>query len=525
MAAEQATGMYGSIALVDISYVFKKNWHGAGRDAAPGEAAQRTLDELAGVRESVDHCIVCCDAPPYRRKEVYAEYKAQRERPPEEELAQKRWLLDRIEKDGYSIARAKGYEADDVIATLCADLQWCSDVRIVGSDKDVAQCVGECVRMFVPAVGNRPAEIRGPEEIRKKYGVAPSDMPLWLALCGDKSDNIPGVPSIGPKKATQLITDCKSLNGIAEALATASGEGAELSSMWRALADNWENLRLSLQLTKLELDAPVDVAELLKKREPVRLVKEEEVEEPTEAEFEDAMFSRSKPGTAASVDPKAAAKDAVQKFLDDPYKAPELKARVAKEHGIPWPPPGDNPKSDPPPAPIVKTNPNRGLVTEDLQPTDIDAAWRLAKAFYESRMYAKYPNPESIFTVMVKGRELGMKVTVALDCFSVIKGVPRPSADLIQALCERDPDCEYFKMIESTAERAVYRIKRRSHDKAFPDFVYTMEDAKTAGLASNDNYRKNPAAMLRARCKSTAGRVAFPGATCGLYCPEEMDAA
>src|SRR3990167_2053011 len=194
MAAEQIPGGYQSIALVDLSYMFKKNWMGTPRDAAPGTAAQQTLDELAGVRESAEHVIICCDAPPYNRKQIDPEYKAQRERPEDAELSQKKWLMDRIEKAGYPIAKAKGFEADDVIATLCKTYWWCPDVRIIGSDKDCAQCVTDTVRMFVPAVGQRPAEIRGPEEIKAKYGVPPKDMGLWLALVGDKGDNIKGIP-------------------------------------------------------------------------------------------------------------------------------------------------------------------------------------------------------------------------------------------------------------------------------------------------------------------------------------------
>src|SRR5688572_18516503 len=115
MAAQQIEGGYRSIALCDLNYLWKKNWLGTPRDAQPGAAAQQTLDQLAGIRESVEHVILCVDAPPYRRKALYAEYKAQRERPADEEIAQKKWLLDRIEKDGFRIARVKGFEADDLI--------------------------------------------------------------------------------------------------------------------------------------------------------------------------------------------------------------------------------------------------------------------------------------------------------------------------------------------------------------------------------------------------------------------------
>lgn len=482
---------YKSIALVDLSYLFKKNWHGVPRDAAPGAAAQMTLDQLAGVRESVDHVVVCLDAPPYLRKQIDPEYKAQREKPSDEELSQKRWLLERIEKDGYCIARAKGHEADDVIATLCLAYSWCPDVRIIGADKDCAQCVTENVRMFVPGVGSRPAEVRGPVEIRAKYGVDPKDMGLWLALVGDTSDNIPGVPGIGPKKASELIQNCVNLVGISEAMADAA-QDENPGKMWVSLAAHWEDLERSVRLTALVTNVPVDAESLLQRKEPVRLVEDDVGDEPL---------------------------DTKQQGVEDADFVP-----ISNAPEVNVPPPLEPPrKSEPPPKPTTALS-KAGPVTEDLQPLDIDSAYRLAKAFHNGRMYQKYPSPEALFTVIVKARELGLKVTAALDAFSVIQGVPRASADLIQALCERDPDCEYFKLVESTPERAVYRVKRRSHDAPFPDFVYTMDDARTAGLSGNANYKKNPAAMLRARCKSSAGRAAFPGAVLGLYCPEELDA-
>jgi 5'-3' exonuclease len=497
MAAEQVTGMYRSIALVDISYLFKRNYMGMGRDAAPGDAAQKTLDELAGVRESVDHVIICADAPPYRRKDIFPEYKAQRERPPEEELAQKRWLLDRIEKDGYSVARAKGYEADDVIATLCADLSWCGDVRIVGSDKDVAQCVGNGVRMFVPPVGDRPGEIRDSTAIKAKYGVDPSDMPLWLALCGDKSDNIPGVPGIGPKKAAQLIADCKSLNGIAEALATASGEGEELSAMWMALAAHWEKLVMSLKLTQLELDAPVNVDELLKKREPVRLVKEEEVEEPTEAEF----IPMSPPPPAGTPMPE--------------MKAPERA------------------KSEPPPAPktAALAKVSHGEVTADLQPCDLASAKSIATWVHNGRLYPQFVSPEAIFTIILRGKELGLGVTTSLAGFHIVEGRPTASADLIRSLAERDPDCEYFYCVENTATSATWETKHKKHPKP-TRYTYTLKEAEDAGLTRPTRsgkpspWQSRPRDMVTKTAGAKLARLVYPRAVLGLYDADEMgDAA
>lgn len=492
MAAEQINGSApASIALVDLSYLFKVSWHAQARDAAPGAAAQATLDKLAAVRESVEHVIVCLDSPPYKRKEIYPEYKAQREKPADEEVSQKRWLLDRIERDGYCVARAKGYEADDVIATLCKAYSWCGDVRIIGADKDCAQCVTETVRMFVPAVGQRPAEVRGPAEIKAKYGVAPADMGLWLALVGDAGDNIRGVPGIGAKKAAELIGNCVNLVGIAEALAD-SATDAKRGKMWDALATHWEDLRLGLKLTVLDTDVPVDADGLLERREPQNLV-------------EDNM------GEAA----EDMADKAVDGELEDIIsKAPEGAQPVTFESAARAP-------SQPPPKPtaLAKTS----AVTEDLQPLDIESAWRMAKGLYNGRLYGKFPSVDAVFTIIVKARELGLKVTSALDGFHVIDGKPSASADMMRALAERHPDCEYFRIIDSNAESATWETKNRRHPEP-TRYTYTIAEARQAGLTGG-NWAKRPRDMLTKTAASKLARLVYPGATVGLYCPEEMDAA
>jgi 5'-3' exonuclease len=510
-AAQQVGDGYASIALVDLSYLFKKNWHGTPRDAAPGAAAQLTLDQLAGIRERAEHVIVCLDAPPYRRKEIDPEYKAQRERPADEELSQKRWLIERIEKDGYRIARSKGYEADDVIATLAKVYWWCPDVRIIGADKDCAQCVTESVRMFVPGVGERPAEVRGPAEIKTKYGVEPKDMGLWLALVGDSSDNIRGVPGIGPKKAAQLINDCQSLTGIAEALAVGNEDGAKPSAMWKALADHWDQLVAATKLTALDTAVPIDANELLTKREPVRLVEDEDMHEEelpgvTEAEFD--PISRAPEGYQA---PQATAQA--------PVSAPSAQQQTQTAR-----PAAAVRKSEPPPKPAAQQGAaivRSSSVTEDLQPLDIDAAYRLAKAFTNGRLYGKFQSPEAIFTIIVKARELGLKVTTALDGFHIIEGKPSASADMIRSLAERHPDCEYFRLVESTAESATWETKHRRHPEA-TRYTYTIAEARQAGL-SGGNWAKRPRDMVTKTAASKLARIVYPGAVMGLYCPEEMD--
>jgi 5'-3' exonuclease len=517
MAAEQVQGGYRSIALVDLSYLFKKNWHGTPRDAAPGAAAQYTLDELAGVRESVEHVIICCDFPPYRRKEIYPEYKAQREAPQEAETSQKRWLMDRIDKAGYQIAKVKGYEADDVIYTLCKRYWWCEDVRIIGSDKDAAQCVTESCRMFVPAVGQRPAEIRGPKEIAAKFGVEPKDMALWLALVGDTSDNIPGVPGVGPKKAAQLIKDCKSLTGIAEALATSS-EGGKPSAMWNALAANWEQLVSGTKLTALE-EVPLDAAALLEKKQAKQIVKDEEEDmqnEVTEADFD--PISRAPDGYVVPPIPA--------RPKSEPPPQPQAKAATPANEAAPPPPQAAAPA--PATQAMVVRDSKYGIVSADLQPQDLQSARAIALWIHNGQLYPQFPSPEAVFTVILRGKELGINATTALAGFHMVEGKPTASADLIRALAERSPNCEYFRPIKSDTKIAIWETKHRGH----PDvdrYEYTIEEAEAADLlkptrsGKPSNWVKRPRDMLNKTAGSKLARQIYPQETLGLYCPEEMD--
>jgi 5'-3' exonuclease len=250
--------MYKSIALVDLSCLFKRTF-----EANPNQGATNTFDALVRIAERVEHTILCLDTPPYKRKEVYPEYKAGREEPTTTERYQKRELYQRLEERGFQMARLQGQEADDVIATLARIYgESCPDVWLVGADKDLAQCVTDNVRILCPPHGDRAEEFRGPKEVKAKYEVWPAQIPLWLALVGDKSDNIPGVKGIGQVKAAGLIGEYKTLTGIAENLGNIGGR------MGKDLAEGWEQLVLSLSLTTLDAKLPLDAEALLVKKEP-----------------------------------------------------------------------------------------------------------------------------------------------------------------------------------------------------------------------------------------------------------------
>jgi 5'-3' exonuclease len=277
---------YSSIALVDLSYLFTRNYRGAGVKAAPNAGAERTIQDLKNIRDDVDHVVICLDAPPYLRRDKFPEYKAHREAPPPEELEQKRAVVREIKRLGYNVARAKGYEADDVIATLArAYGAWCPEVRMVASDKDIAQCITKNVVQYVPSHGTRDAERRDHLKCKVKFGVYPAEMPLWQALAGDSDDNVPGVKDVGKVRAAEVISALNYANKPATiaGLADYLGEAKPKGGKWTAIANNWETLKLSLDLVTLDASAPVDPESLLIKLEP----EEESPSEPAGVELDD----------------------------------------------------------------------------------------------------------------------------------------------------------------------------------------------------------------------------------------------
>lgn len=304
--------MYASIALVDFSYIVVRNYKARASDAklTPHQVAEYTVNnvmqELASTRDRVEHVVLCCDAPPYWRKAEYPEYKG--ERPPQDEelTVIKRTLWERIKLDGYQVARVDSFEGDDLVATLALEYaKTCPDVRIVGADKDAAQCVTDRVRMFIPKVGTRPEAILGPDEIKKKFGVAPEHMALYQALVGDPGDNIPGVAKVGAKTAAEWInTYGGSLIKLGVQLAEQSDKGDKMPVGWKNFGEMYPRMKFWLRMTTLRTDVPIDAAALLGKLDAKPLV---EVDEPDpDLDAIDAAFAADFPPSADELADEAA---------------------------------------------------------------------------------------------------------------------------------------------------------------------------------------------------------------------------
>jgi len=199
-----------------------------------------------------DLIAVVMDAPgPTFRDELYAGYKATREKMPDELSCQIAPLLEMVRALGLPLLREPGVEADDVIGTLAKRAETAGiDTLIATSDKDMAQLVNGRIRLF-DGVSNRELDEAG---VREKFGVPPGQIIDYLTLVGDTSDNIPGVPSVGPKTAAKWLAEYGSLDGIVARAGEIKGKVGE------KLRDSLAQIPLSRQLATIHVDVPLKVA-------------------------------------------------------------------------------------------------------------------------------------------------------------------------------------------------------------------------------------------------------------------------
>ncbi|MEM1416787.1 MAG: DNA polymerase I [Myxococcota bacterium] len=181
------------------------------------------------------------------RDEAYPEYKAQRPAMPGDLRRQLPSIQRLVETHGFPTLKVEGYEADDVIGTLArAAVEAGHEVHVISGDKDFAQLVSERVRL-VDTVRDVSFD---PELVRKKWGVPPRQFADYLALVGDKIDNIPGVPGIGQKTAVKLLETHGDVEGILAATDTMKGKRREV------LESHAEQARLSLKLATIDQHVP-----------------------------------------------------------------------------------------------------------------------------------------------------------------------------------------------------------------------------------------------------------------------------
>ncbi len=195
------------------------------------------------------------------RHEILPSYKATREKTPPELVEQLPWIKRITELLGLAVLEEEGVEADDVIGTLAKRGEKEGlEVYIVSGDKDFAQLVSPKVKIYNILSRSEEVEVLDPRGVEAKWGVPPERFLDYLALVGDTSDNIPGVPGVGPKTAAELIR----LYGSLEEILDRAGEYKK-KKISQALREFADRARLARKLVEIrtDLDLPLDPGEIL----------------------------------------------------------------------------------------------------------------------------------------------------------------------------------------------------------------------------------------------------------------------
>ncbi len=188
---------------------------------------------------------------PTFRHEMYPEYKANRPAPPQDLIEQIPRIHELVEAYSIPLVFKQGYEADDIIATLARQANqrgW--KVTIVSGDKDLTQLVNGNSIMWDP----QKDAVYDAHGVKEKFGIEPSQVIDFMALTGDTSDNVPGIPGIGPKTASGLIENFKTLEGI-----YANIEQVKQKKLRENLQQHKDKAILSRRLVTLNSDVPVDL--------------------------------------------------------------------------------------------------------------------------------------------------------------------------------------------------------------------------------------------------------------------------
>ncbi len=212
----------------------------------------RSLLALLAERRPDRFLVVLDSRTPTFRHQKYKEYKATRDKSPEDLTAQIPIIEQMLEALGVPMARVDGYEADDLIATLATSCRENEQpCYIVSGDKDLLQLVDGPVRVLRP--GRDGFDDLDRDAVYKDWGVYPEQILDYLALTGDSSDNVPGVKGIGAKTAARLLGEYGTLDAIYEHIDQISG------SVSTKLQDGRESAYLSRDLVVLETAVPLEI--------------------------------------------------------------------------------------------------------------------------------------------------------------------------------------------------------------------------------------------------------------------------
>jgi len=234
-----------------------------------------------------DYVAVAWDKPKTnirKRLKMYPEYKAGRKPPPPDFYEQIPILHELLQAFGWPLYELDDYEADDIMGALALQAQEKGiETLLVTSDLDALQLIGPLTKIFVLKTGISHIELYSSESFKAKYGLDATQFLDLKAIKGDSSDNIPGVPGIGEKGATELLQKYKTLDGVYDNLALVKDQlrkkleaGKELAYLSKKLGAIWTDAPIKLDLKEVDGSKlkPDKVVEMLNKLEFRSLAKQ-----------------------------------------------------------------------------------------------------------------------------------------------------------------------------------------------------------------------------------------------------------
>ena len=235
----------GSSYLYRAYHALPKLSNSAGEPTGALHGVLSMINKLVR-EEPAKHIAVVFDAPGKTfRDELYAEYKANRPPMPDDLREQIEPLIEAVGAMGLPLLRIEGVEADDVIGTLCRRcVEQGLNVLVSTGDKDMAQLVNDKVTL----VNTMTGQVLDRDGVKKKFDVFPEQVVDYLALVGDSSDNIPGVPRVGAKTAAKWLNQYPTADDIIENADDIGGKVGE------SLREHIEQLRLSRELATIRQD-------------------------------------------------------------------------------------------------------------------------------------------------------------------------------------------------------------------------------------------------------------------------------
>ncbi len=250
------------VAVIDGNSLMHRAYHAipasmAAPDGTPTNAVFGFMQMLLKFIEDAEPDAVVCafDAgKPQFRIEELEQYKAQRP-PMDAELRSQFPIIEELlDALNIPVIKVKGWEGDDILGTIAArDEALGYETLLVTGDKDACQLATPLTSIVTTKRGITDVTISGPREVAERYGVTPEQFPDYLGLMGDTSDNIPGVPGVGPKRASELLQRFGSLEGIYDHVDEVRGK------VGQNLAENKDLAFLSRRIATIVRDLDFDI--------------------------------------------------------------------------------------------------------------------------------------------------------------------------------------------------------------------------------------------------------------------------